>query len=224
MRQAADWLYGLAAVVILGGAALQAVPEGTWRKYMRMFLGAVVIVTAASPALSLIAGLQGGSFDPQSLLPEDFVESLTGGNTKEWKEEARKKREAALKGPLTALVQEYGFVLLEYSARWDESGQIEEIFLRVREETGRDGGSVKDRETDHREGEGEDAGHVETVRRVETVGTAAKEAETGAETERSRAADPEESNQPERLKQLRGALETALGLTGEQVVVDPEGG
>ena len=84
--------------------------------------------------------------------------------------------------------------------------------------------SVKDRETDHREGEGEDAGHVETVRRVETVGTAAKEAETGAETERSRAADPEESNQPERLKQLRGALETALGLTGEQVVVDPEGG
>lgn len=33
----ADWIYGIAAVLILGGVAAEAVPEGAWRKYIRLF-------------------------------------------------------------------------------------------------------------------------------------------------------------------------------------------
>ena len=49
----ADWIYGIAAVLILGGVAAEAVPEGAWRKYIRLFLGVLVILAAAAPVLSL---------------------------------------------------------------------------------------------------------------------------------------------------------------------------
>lgn len=136
MRVLAEWIYGIAAVLLLGTLALQAVPDGTFRRYVRLFVGVLLLLTVISPVFSALGLSRQTSLAYQREL---FSVSLgntgtIGSETDEWKNQAQKKRAEALKGPLTVLCADYGFELVACDSRWDESGSaVEALTLTVRE-------------------------------------------------------------------------------------------
>ena len=207
MERAADWIYGIAAVMLLGSAAIQAISEGTYQKYLKLFLGLVLILTVISPLLSLF-----GRSDIPSLyyLREVIAFWLEGGGPgaadgfyrgesgpADWEETVNRKREEALFEPLCVLTESYGFNLLSYSVKWSGEGRPEGITLTVCKKT--------DKKETATSGEtAQKADRVDTVRPVEAVGE--------GETESS-------YYEPSELRLLHQALETVLELSEKQVAV-----
>ena len=211
MERAADWIYGIAAVMLLGSAAIQAISEGTYQKYLRLFLGLVLILTVAPPLLSLF----GKSGAPSLYYLREMIASWmegggpgnaggfrgTEGVLADWEEAVNQKREAALLEPLSVLSESFGFCLLSCSVEWSGEGRPEKIVLTVRKKT--DGGETQPEDISGEE-ESRESEPVEAVRPVEAVGEEKKEPSY---------------YEPSELRLLHQALETVLELSGEQVAV-----
>ena len=210
MERAADWVYGIAAVMLLGSAAIQAIAEGTYQKYLKLFLGLVLILTVISPVLSLF-----GRSDAPSLyyLRESIASWLEGGGPEaaggfgragsvpaDWEQTVNRKREEALSQPLCVLAENYGFYLLSYSVRWSGEGRLDGIVLTVCQKTAREETQPAGRSGEEIPG----TDRVETVRPVEAVG----EGEIDSSY-----------YEPSELRLLHQALETVLELSGEQVTI-----
>lgn len=233
-QAAADWIYGIAAVLLLGAVALQAVPEGTYRKYVHLFLGGVLIVTMISPILSVLGlsqktALYFGRDALAAWLGE--IRYTAGGlgadggtsGLEAWQEQVKKQREAALEQPLQVLAEEYGFSVRSYSAEWSEDGtELEQMALTVQRQTGEWDG----REDDPDSGEGtENAGskrdtiaQVEPVEEIRLSGDQGKTRQEGSLTENS-ASENETYYEPSELRDLHRALALVLELPEEQVII-----
>lgn len=208
LKMAADWIYKIAAVMLLGAVALQAVPQGTYQKYVRLFLGGLLILTVLSPLLSGLGLSQKTALYYQRDVLSAWLGSMTGSGENEdaqaqvrWQEEVRSRNEAALEEPLQVLVGEYGFLLSSYFVEWNEDGtQPEALTLTVIRKQGEDA-----EEEEISGGEAE----IEPVRTVDPVGR-----ENGSMT-----AEDGTYYEPSELRELHQALETVLGLRTEQITI-----
>lgn len=117
-QEGADWIYGIAVVMLFGTAVLQATPEGTYQKYVRLFLGALLMLAVFSPLFSLL-----GLWETTRLSFEKHVLTAwlddSSLEQEQWQAAAQKKKEAWLREPLDALAREYGFVCLDYAVQWE---------------------------------------------------------------------------------------------------------
>ena len=128
----ADWIYGMAAVLILGGIVTEAVPEGVWRKYIRLFLGVLLILAAAAPLFSLFGISDRAALSYEEGLLTSWIDQIEGQEGTAWNEAARQKQEEALLKPLAVLAEDFGYQLETYSINW-ASGEPEAVSLTVSE-------------------------------------------------------------------------------------------
>lgn len=213
MEWLADWVYGIAAVLLFGAVVLQAVPEGTYRKYVRMFLGVIMILAVTSPIVSWF-GLSEQTFlhyerDLVSLWQSglehsggEFVDPDAGAGGA-WREEAQQRREAAYHKPLSALAEQYGFTLSSYRITWSEDGTQPVRFiltLQRKEEAGKE-------ESVQTEGAPEMVPSVKTVGNTELAG-ANFDSEDGTV-----------SYEPSELRPLHEAMEIVFELERDQVIL-----
>ncbi len=120
MKEAADWIYGIAAVMLFSTVAIQVTPEGTYQKYVRLFLGILLMLTVLSPLFSLF-GLSEGL--RSSFIREELSSWMGEISVKEeWSGQVLQRREAWLKEPLEALAREHGFSCLDYAVEWNDGG------------------------------------------------------------------------------------------------------
>ncbi len=143
MRAAADWIYGIAAVLLIGSAALQAVPKGAWQKYVKLFCGGMLILAVTSPVFSLLGTAGRTALSYQRNAVSSLFAGIEGSVSKEreeWSKEVQKRQETALNEPLSVLAQSYGFTLCSYTLRWEEETQLAGITLSVRAAGGGDVG------------------------------------------------------------------------------------
>ncbi len=218
-----DWIYGIAAVLILGGVAAEAVPEGTWRKYVRLFSGVLLILAAASPVLSLFGIADRAALSYEEGLFSSWVDQIrmqTAGT--EWEEEAQRRQEEAFAEPLAALAESFGYRMESFSVEWRE-GEPSAIRLTVSEivqnaalgESGQAGLQTA------RQGES-----IEEVAPVSPVGEIQNEAEI-SETAKAQVEAPAEETaeetavyyEPSELRTLHEALGAAFSLSQDQVTI-----
>ena len=173
MRAAADWIYGIAAVLLIGSAALQAVPKGAWQKYVKLFCGGMLILAVTSPVFSLLGTAGRTALSYQRNAVSSLFAGIEGSVSKEreeWSKEVQKRQETALNEPLSVLAQSYGFTLCSYTLRWEEETQLAGITLSVRAAGGGDVGD-KAAGTAEKDGRGtEGGGSIMPVKPVEPVG------------------------------------------------------
>ena len=214
MRAAADWIYGIAAVLLLSSAALQAVSEGTWQKYVKLFCGGLVILAVTAPLLTLAGRLGQTSLYYQ----RDTLSALFGGlegsvpEGDEWRQEARKRQEEALREPLAALAESCGFTICSYTLGWKEETQIDAVTLTVR---------AADKALAQEEGTPGGADGILPVEAVEPAGPGDGRdgpGKDGAGTKEDAAAQGS-YYEPSELRTLHEALETVLGLSSGQVAI-----
>lgn len=207
-RMAADWIYGIVAVLLFGAVALQALPEGTYQKYARLFLGGILLLAVLSPVLSLFGLSQNNML---YYTREIFSVWLGGENIAstdhmkdEWQKKAEEQKEAAWGEPLQILAEEYGFLLMSYSIVWDEEGaQPEKLTLTVAKQEESHENSEKERFMS------ETVEKIEPVEEIRSVGENAKQTES----------DDGTYYEPSEVRKLHQALETVMGISQDQVVI-----
>ena len=218
-QMGADWIYGIAAVMLLGTVALQAVPDGTYQKYVRLFLGTLLMLAVLSPLFSLL-GLSETtrlSFE-KHVLTSWFSGSRTG--EEEWQAMVQQKQENWMREPLEALAQEYGFVCTDYSVGWNEAGDWPEqitMWLGRQEVVSavEDAGSNSNGVTFSVESERTD-GTIAGISSVEPI------QQVGQNTLAEPSSDVEEAvtyYEPSELRQLHRALQTVWQLEEEQILL-----
>ena len=242
MEKAADWIYGITAALLLSSVALQAVPKGAWQKYVKLLCGGIVILAVTAPALSLLGQLRQPSLYYERELLAAYMsggsrEAAAGGSREreEWRQEARRRQEAMLEEPLTALAAEYGFVFCSCTVRWEEAGKLEGIRLTVKRdavggsepakagptaEAGRNAGGSPEAQV-------QPVTPVEEVRRVESAGEAGERMTEGSGMEEGMAAGVNEGEmfdgaavyEPSELRKLHEALALVLELRTDQVEI-----
>ena len=130
-----DWIYGIVAVMLFGTVILQVTPEGTYQKYVRLFLGVLLMMTVIEP-FGLLFGWREEtrlSFEQRILSSWAEVTSFeqTGKNERwqepdHWdvmmKEQLDQKQERWVRQMLESTAQEYGYMYLDHQVQWNEKG------------------------------------------------------------------------------------------------------
>ena len=127
------WIRNLAYTLLFFTVVLQLVPEGGYRKYIRYFLGLILIVTVISPVFSLFSS--GSSIE--TMLGQVLELSSSGGNqaADEGEEIAAFYRQEAaaiaLEGQLEVLLGEEGLSAAELDLDLElrEDGRPEELWI-----------------------------------------------------------------------------------------------
>ena len=121
------WIRNLAYMLLFFTVVLQLVPEGGYRKYIRYFLGLILIVTVISPVFSS----SGSSIE--TMLGQVLELSSSGGNqaADEGEEIAAFYRQEAaaiaLEGQLEILLGEEGLSAADLDLELREDGRPEEL-------------------------------------------------------------------------------------------------
>ncbi len=205
----ADWIYGIAAVLILGGVVAEAVPEGAWRKYIRLFLGVLVILAAAAPVLSLFGISDRAALSYEEGIFSSWVDQIERqGADADWDGEVQKHQEEAFRAPLTALTESFGYRMESYSMEW-EGNEPSAISLTVSEIGGEEPPGGEDRQEE---------GQVEEVRSVEPVGTVG-EMESGEDGGEDGGAETAAYYEPSELRGLHDTLASVFSFSAEQVTI-----
>ena len=199
----ADWIYGIAAVLILGGIVTETVPEGAWRRYIRLFLGVLLILAAAAPLFSLFGISDRAALSYEEGLLSSWVDQIGMQEGGAWDEAARQKQEEALGEPLSVLAEDFGYRLESYSIDW-ASGEPEAVSLTVSEN--RDSGAEPQEEGTAEE---QTAGGVEQVEEIAPVAPVQEpqERETAVYYE------------PSELRGLHDTLASVFSFSAEQVTI-----
>lgn len=125
------WIRNLAYTLLFFTMVLQLVPEGGYRKYIRYFLGLILIVTVISPVFSLFSS--GSSIE--TMLGQILELSSSGGNQAAGEGEeiaAFYRQEAAaiaLEGQLEVLLGEEGLAAADLDLELREDGRPEELWI-----------------------------------------------------------------------------------------------
>lgn len=127
-----EWIYGIAAVMLFGTVILQMTPEGTYQKYVRLFLGSVLMLTVLSPVFSLwdLGEKVGLNFEQEAMLSWWGAETFrlqrdepAGHKTDRWEESMREqmfqKQETWVSRWLEDITREYGFICLAQDVVWN---------------------------------------------------------------------------------------------------------
>ena len=130
-----DWIYGIVVVMVFGTVILQVTPEGTYQKYVRLFLGALLMLTVTRPLYSWLDLLEGTrlSFEQEVLSSWMGGTSLGDGQWENgwqaadrWerimKEQVSQKQETWVEQVLESMAGEYGFLYLDHKVQWDQAG------------------------------------------------------------------------------------------------------
>ena len=137
-----DWIYGIVAVMMFGTVILQVTPEGTYQKYVRLFLGAMLMLTVTRPLFSWfdLSEKTRLSFE-QGMLSSWIGAPSFGstGNERVWQdadrwelqlqEQVDRKQETWVKQVLESTAREYGFLYLDHEVRWNEAGNWPEKLI-----------------------------------------------------------------------------------------------
>lgn len=200
MQAIADWIYGIAVLLLLGAVVMHVAPDGAYRKYVQLFAGMLVILAVIRPLLSWTGISEMAVLYYERDLVGAFwgeVSSADMGNTS-WQQEAQKQKEAYLEEPLRTLAAEYGFALSSCSVQWDSQGTtLESIVLTV---TKTDDSSGTDSESQ----EGQSIENVEPIQTIRTEDTNRSETESIY-------------YEPSELRTFHEALVTVLGIEEEQI-------
>lgn len=135
-----DWIYGIVAVMLFGTVILQVMPEGTYQKYVRLFLGVLLMMTVIEPLGSWF-GLGEEirlSFEQRILSSWAEVTSFeqTGKNERwqesdHWdammREQLNQKQENWVRQVLESTAQEYGYRYLDHRVQWNEKSDWPEM-------------------------------------------------------------------------------------------------
>ena len=122
------WIRNLAYTLLFFTVVLQLVPEGGYRKYIRYFLGLILIVTVISPVFSLFSSIE-------TMLGQILELSSSGGNQAAGEGEeivAFYRQEAAaiaLEGQLEVLLGEEGLSAADLDLELREDGRPEELWI-----------------------------------------------------------------------------------------------
>lgn len=129
------WIYGIVVVMVFGTVILQMTPEGTYQKYVRLFVGALLMLTVIGPLYSWLDLSEGSRlfFKQEVLFAWMGVTSWEDGSSKsEWqesdlweatmKEQVSRKQESWVRQVLESTAEEYGFSYLDHKVQWDMEG------------------------------------------------------------------------------------------------------
>ena len=224
LQWSADWLYGIAAVLLFGTVILQGMPEGTYQKYARLFLGALLVMAVISPLFSR----WGLTEETRLSFEQGMVSSWLDGimADEEWQvseaweqtmqQQIRQKQEAWLQEPLAALAEEYGFSCLRYAVEWNEAGDWPRqltLWVTRRDETAAT-------EEDHVAGA--EMSGILSVEPVSSVGEPAAPTGEGIPSlgeVQSSQGEPAVYYEPSELRPLHQALQTVWQLPEEQILL-----
>jgi len=225
-----DWIYGIVAVMLFGRVILQVTPEGAYQKYVRLFMGAVLMLAVVSPVFSLF-GLSEEirlSFEQNDLFSWWGTEASWSQENKgawqspdPWEESMReqmyKKQEAWLIRSLAGTVQEYGFVCLAQKVEWNDSKNWPRKLTLWLAREGEDRGSTGDGET---LGDTIVAGTavgsgMDIINPIDAVPYVGAKAENKAEND----ADGSTYYEPSELRPLHQALQMIWQLEEGQIIL-----
>lgn len=222
----ADWIYGIVAVMLFGTVILHVTPEGTYQKYVRLFLGALLMLAVLSPLFSLLGLTENVRLTfEQGMLSSwlgnfSGVSSASGQEGEQWQqwqvpdtweqtmqEQIRNKQEAWMQEALASVTQEYGFSFLDCEVEWNAAGDWpEKLTVWVEKENG---------------AENEASVAVGAIEPVAQVGL-----EVGETTDKTIEVQGNQDSletgnyyEPSELRSLHYALQTVWQLEEEQILL-----
>ena len=145
-----EWIYGIVAVILFGTVILQVTPEGTYQKYVRLFLGAMLMITVTKPLFSWFDLSEKTRLTFEQGMLSSWIGAMSFGSTgndRVWQEADRwehqlqeqvdRKQEIWVKQVLESTAKDYGFLYLDHEVRWNEAGNWPEkltLWVKKQEE------------------------------------------------------------------------------------------
>jgi stage III sporulation protein AF len=120
-----EWVRRLVGLTIVAGALEFLLPLGELRRFSRMILGMVLVLTVAGPLLSL-RGLS-----PPSMLP-----SVSNRTIKERGQLVEQAFDLRLGQELEVFLEGHGYTFHKVRSFWDDKGQLERIEVVICESQG----------------------------------------------------------------------------------------
>ena len=130
----AEWIYGIVAVMLFGTVILQVLPSGTYRKYVRLFLGAMLMITVMWPVFSWLGFTEGARVSFEQELYSSWLSNEIGwgksGSSEilsqdEWTQnmhmQMRNRQQIWVKEAAELTARDYGFVCLDCQVEWNET-------------------------------------------------------------------------------------------------------
>ena len=221
-----DWIYGIVVVMVFGTVILQVTPEGTYQKYVRLFLGALLMMTVMRPLFSwmdlsegsnlffkqeVLSSWLGGASWENELLGEGWQGSDPWETT--MKEQLNRKQESWVRQVLESTAGEYGFSYLDHEVQWDSTGSwLERLVLWVKRATDMESGvTAGGTEVDGASRRTSDVEEISSVERINPVYDSA----IGAKKDM----DDQVYYEPSELRPLHQALQTVWQLEESQIVL-----
>lgn len=219
-----DWIYGIVAVILFGTVILQVTPEGTYQKYVRLFLGAILMITVTKPLFSWFDLSEKTRLTFEQGMLSSWIGATSFGSTgndRVWQEADRwenqlqeqvdRKQEIWVKQVLESTAGEYGFLYLDHEVLWNEAGNWpEKLTLWVKKQEERETCAPEDvsgMETDHSMG----IRGISTVTPIMSVADGTIHANGGTESEIY--------YEPSELRPLHQALQRIWQLEDAQIVL-----
>lgn len=219
-----EWIYGIVVVMLFGTVILQVTPEGSYQKYVRLFLGTLLMLTVTKPLYSWLGMWEETrlNFEQGSLASwmgavsfEDDQSLGEWQETDRWeesmKEQIHQKQEDWVQQVLMSSVREYGFWYQDHEVQWNPQGNWPEtLTLWV---------SRQEKEKQNtRESRGEDPTNttigIEGVSSVEPVRSVTRE-----DTDTQKDGKKENYYEPSELLPLHQALQRVWQLEAGQIVI-----
>ncbi len=224
LQWGADWLYGIVAVLLFGTVILQGMPEGTYQRYARLFLGVLLVMAVISPLFSRLGLWEGTRLSFERGLVSSWLDGVV--EAKEWQvsqrweetmqQQIRQKQEGWLQEPLAALTEEYGFSCLRYAVEWNEAGDWpRQLTLWV---TRREQNTVAE-EYPVSDAEATGILPVEPISSVGGLVVSTENAIVSQKIESSSQRGPARYYEPSELRPLHQALQTVWQLREEQILL-----
>ena len=147
-----DWIYGIVAVMLFGTVILQVTPEGAYQKYVRLFLGALLIMTVIGPLYSWLGLAEGSrlSFEQRILSSWRMTALERTGMDNMWQEsdhwerrmqeQVSQKQETWMQDALKVIAEGYGFKYIKHEVRWDLAGNWPDSLVLWVEKSGEENG------------------------------------------------------------------------------------
>lgn len=130
----AEWIYGIVAVMLFGTVILQVLPQGTYQKYVRLFLGAMLMITVMWPVFYALGFTETVKITLEQELFSSWLMAGTGWGKNgsggmiledEWAQnmhlQVRNRQETWVKKTVELTAQDYGFVCLDCQVEWNET-------------------------------------------------------------------------------------------------------
>ncbi len=217
-----DWIYGIVAVMLFGTVILQMTPEGTYQKYVRLFLGALLMMTVIGPLYSWGDLSEGTRLYFEQEILSSWMGAISFGGTGDdslwqepdrWenimREQVNQKQESWVGQVLETTVREYGFLYLDHEVQWNAAQNWpEQLTLWLGKQ-----GEEKERGTEAVAEESQDIG-IEEISSVDPVASV-----TDGDMNIQGNVEGDNYYEPSELRPLHQALQMVWQLEEGQIVL-----